>query len=100
MLSSLTTFLIKYINWNKLRLYFQKNQLNDLVNGKVQEIIQSQNVIKLNELDYKAKSKKHNFSKISFPIIFSSEIHTGVLSQMMLMKNKVRVFYKPKQTEG
>ena len=60
----------------QINITFPKNLLNDFVDGNLEEIIQSQNNVELNELDYKAKSRKYyNFSKISLPIIFQ-EIYT------------------------
>ena len=61
----------------------------DLVGGSLEEIIQSQNNLELIELGYKAKSRKHNFSKHSLPIIFLRDIHEGGLSYKMLIKKKV-----------
>ena len=46
-----------------------KNQINGLIRDRVKEIIKLQNSIELNELSNEPKSWKHNFSKVSLPII-------------------------------
>ena len=50
--------------------------MNDLALDWPKEVKQLQNDIKLNELDYKAKSgKNYNFSKMSLCIIFLRNMH-------------------------
>ena len=53
--------------------------MNNLILDRLKEIKQLQNIIKLNELDHKAKSKKdYNFSKILLPNVLLRNIHRGV----------------------
>ena len=48
-----------------------KNLLNDLIIYQLKKIIQLQNIIKSDELDYKSVSgETYNFSKYSLPIVF------------------------------
>ena len=50
---------------------FSKNLWNDLNAHKLKGIIQLQDIIKSNELDYRSRhGKTYNFSKYSLPIIF------------------------------
>ena len=59
---------------------FPQNQINDLIIDRLKEIIQLENSIKPNKLDYKPKIGKHNLSKISLPIICLRNICKEVLS--------------------
>ena len=47
-----------------------KNQLNDLIIDKLKEIMQLQNNIKLDDLEYTSKRGKHNFIRYSLPCVF------------------------------
>ena len=45
--------------------------MNDLIRAKLKEIVNLQNIIKTDELNYKLKRRKiYNFSKYSLPIVF------------------------------
>ena len=50
--------------------------MNDLISYKLKEIIQSQDIVKPNELDYKSKrGKTYNFSKYALPIDFLRDLY-------------------------
>ena len=53
--------------------------MNHLIRDREKEIIKLQDSIELNKLSHEPKSGKHNFSKISLPIIFIIDIYTNVL---------------------
>ena len=55
---------------------FLKNQLNDLIIDKLKEIMQFQNKIRLDDLEYTTKRRKcYNFSRCSLPIVFLRNKH-------------------------
>ena len=55
---------------------FSKNQMDDLIIDKLKKIVQSQNNIKLGDLEYTTKrGKRYNFSRYSLPITFLRDIH-------------------------
>ena len=45
------------MNQNKLKVYFQKHILDDLIINKLNEIIKLQDIIKTNDLNYKSQQK-------------------------------------------
>ena len=45
------------MNQSKLKVYFQNHILGDLIINKLKEIINLQDVIKTNNLNYKSKQK-------------------------------------------
>ena len=48
---------------------FSKNLINDLIRAKLKKIVELQNIIKKDYLNYKSKHRKtYNFSKYSLPI--------------------------------
>ena len=50
---------------------FPKNLLNDLITYKLKEIIQLQDIIKSNELDFKSNHGNiYNFSKLELSVVF------------------------------
>ena len=52
-----------------------------MIIDKLREIMQLQNNIKLDDLEYTAKREKHyNFCKYSLSIVFLRDIHEGNLS--------------------
>ena len=54
-----------------MRVYFQKNLLNDLIIYKLQDIIKLKDIIDLNELGYESKrGKTCSFSKYTLPTVF------------------------------
>ena len=58
---------------------FPKNLLNDLTTYKLKEIIQLQNIIKSNNLNYKSKRRKiYNVNKYSLLIVFKIPIQNKV----------------------
>ena len=68
---------MKSLNPNKINeleqieSIFPKNQVNDLIIDKLKEIVQLQNNIKLDDLEYtKKRRKRYNFSRYSLPIVF------------------------------
>ena len=55
--------------------------MNDLICIKLKQIIKLQEIIKKDDINYKAKrGKTYNFGKYSLPIIFLRDIHNGYLS--------------------
>ena len=55
---------------------FPQNQINDLIHGRLKEIIKLRSSMNLSKLDYKAKSQKdYIFSKIILSAIFLTHIH-------------------------
>ena len=45
--------------------------MNDLIQAKLKEIVELQDIIKKDDLNYKSKrGKSYNFSKNSLPIVF------------------------------
>ena len=55
----------------KMRVYFQKNLLNDLIIYKLQDIIKLKDIIELNELGHESKrGKTCSFSKYTLPTVF------------------------------
>ena len=52
---------------------FPQNALNDLISNKLKEIIELQNSIELDKLDY----KNYGFNKVSLPSIFFRDIYTN-----------------------
>ena len=60
---------------------FLKNLLNDLFIDKLKETNQSQNSIKLDDLEYTAKSgPNYGFSKCYLPIVFLRDINERIFS--------------------
>ena len=56
---------------------FPKNLMNNLIRAKLKEIVELQDIINKDDLDYKSKRRKsYNFSKYSLPI-FLRDIHEG-----------------------
>ena len=57
---------------NKLKrivAIFSKNLINDLIRAKLKKIVELQNIINKDYLNYKSKHRKtYNFSKYSLPI--------------------------------
>ena len=50
---------------------FTQNLMNDLIQAKLKEIVELQDIIKKDDLNYKSKrGKSYNFSKYSLPIVF------------------------------
>ena len=50
---------------------FPKNVMNYLIRAKLKEIVELQDIIKKDDLNYKSKCRKtYNFSKYSLPIVF------------------------------
>ena len=69
--------------------------MNNLIIGKLKEIKELQNVIKLNELHYITKNGKHyDFSGFLLPIIFLRDIHEGFLSKEFVDKEQSKLFCK------
>ena len=59
------------MNDNKLRVYLQKNILNDLSIIEIKEIIKLQDIIETDNLYYNSKRKKiYNSTEYSLPIVF------------------------------
>ena len=55
--------------------------MNDFVRVKLKEIVNLQDVIKKDDVNYKSKGgKAYNFGKYSLPIVFLRDIHEGYLS--------------------
>ena len=60
---------------------FPQNLMNDLICVKLKEIVELQDIIKEDDLNYKLKcGKPYNFSKNSLPVVFLRDIHEGHLS--------------------
>ena len=60
---------------------FSQNLMNDLIHAKLREIIEFQDIIKKDDLNYKSKGRKtYNFSKYSLTIVFLKDLHEGNLS--------------------
>ena len=58
-------------NSKKIESIFPQNLMNDLISAKLKEIVEFQDIIKKDDLNYKSKRRKtYNFSKYSLPIIF------------------------------
>ena len=59
---------------NKLKqieAIFQQNLINGLIRAKLREIVELQDIIKKDDLNYKShRGKTYNFSKYSVPIVF------------------------------
>ena len=56
---------------NKLRVYLQKNILNDLSIIEIKEIIKLQDIIETDHLYYNSKRQKiYNSTEYSLPIVF------------------------------
>ena len=54
-----------------MRAYFPQNLMNDLIRAKLKEIVELQDIIKKDDLNYKSKQgKAYNLSKYSLPIVF------------------------------
>ena len=71
---------------------FQKNQLNDLIINKLKEIMQLQNNIKLDDLEYATKRRKnYNFSRYSLTIVFLKDIHEINLSLEYADEEKIQL---------
>ena len=70
--------------YNKLKQIkgiFPQYLMNDLICANLKEIVESQDIIKKNVLNYKSKQEKtNNFSKYSLPIVFLRNIHERHLS--------------------
>ena len=50
---------------------FPQNLMNDLTRAKLKEIVELNDIIKKDDLNYKSKRRKtYNFSKYSLPIVF------------------------------
>ena len=63
-----------------MEIKFPQNQMNDLIPDRLNEIKKLQSHFQLNNVHYKPKSEKSNFSNIAFSVTFLINIHTGVLS--------------------
>ena len=64
-----------------MRVYFQNNQLNDLIIDKLKKIMPLQNNIKLDDIEYTAKTgKRYNFSRYYLSIVYLRDIHEGNFS--------------------
>ena len=63
-----------------MEIKFPQNQMNDLIPDRLNEIKKLQIHFQLNNVHYKPKSEKNNFSNIAFSVTFLINIHTGVLS--------------------
>ena len=59
-----------------MSLYFPQNVLNNLISNKLKKIIELQNSIELDKLNY----KKYDFEKVSLPSKFLRDIYTKNLS--------------------
>ena len=72
-----------------------QNLTNDFILDRLKEIKKSQNNIKINELDYTAKSEKcQNFSNILLPFVFLRNTHTLILSIENVDEGKSDLFKK------
>ena len=59
------------MNDNKLRVYLQKNILNDLSIIEIKEIIKLQDITETDNLYYNSKRQKiYNSTEYSLPIVF------------------------------
>ena len=74
---------IKYLNIShkanelkQIENIFPKDVINDLIINKLKKIIELQNNIELDKLNY----KNYNFNKLSLPTIFLRDIHTKDLT--------------------
>ena len=55
--------------------------MHDLIRAKLKEILELEDIIKKDDLNYKSKHRKiYNFSKYSLPIVFLRDIYEGHLS--------------------
>ena len=55
--------------------------MHDLIRAKLKEILELEDIIKKDDLNYKSKHRKiYNFSKYSLPIVFLRDICEGHLS--------------------
>ena len=55
----------------QIEIVFPKSLLSDLIIYEFKEIVQLQDIIKPNELDYTSKhGKTYNFSKYALPFVF------------------------------
>ena len=63
-----------------MEIKFPQNQMNDLIPDRLKEIKKLQSHFQLNNVHYKPKSEKNNFSNIALSVTFLINIHTGVLS--------------------
>ena len=58
-----------------------QNLMNDLIHAKLKEIVELQDIIKKDDLNYKSKrGKTYIFIKFLQPIVFLRDIHEGHLS--------------------
>ena len=63
--------MLKIDELNKIKSIFPQNELKNLTIDKLKEIMQLQNIIELNGLNYKAKTgRKNNFNKYLLSIVF------------------------------
>ena len=55
--------------------------MNDLIRANLKVIVELQDIIKKDGLNYKSKHRKtYNFCKYSLPVVFLRDIHEGYLS--------------------
>ena len=78
----------------KMEGIFPKHMLNDLIVYKFKKIVKLLDIIKTDDLYYKAKCRKiYNFTEYSLPIVFIRDI------KKILMMSKVTSFNSLKSTD-
>ena len=80
---------------------FRKNLLNDLTTYRLKEIIRLQDIIKLNELDYKSKcGTTCSFSKNSLPNDFLRDIFERKLKLKEAVNEQSKLFNELRGMDG
>ena len=73
-----------YNNLKQIENVFPQNLINDLICTKLKEIVELQNVIKKDDLNYKSKCGKiYTFSKYLLPIVFLRDIQSDIQSDLI-----------------
>ena len=68
------------------------NKINDVITDKLKEIVQLQNKIKLDDLEYTTKRRKHyNFSRYTLPITFLRDMHEGNFSLKEVDEEQIQI---------
>ena len=68
------------------------NKINDLITDKLKEIVQLQNKIKLDDLEYTTKRRKlYNFSRYTLPITFLRDMHEGNFSLKEVDEEQIQI---------
>ena len=88
-------FSSKKYELNQIESIFLQNLKNELIHDMLKEIVDSQDIIKTNNLRYKSKNRKvYNFSDYSLPNVFLRDKHEVNLSLKMLIISKAILLLK------